>query len=373
METSTSIVRLQSIYTKLKSVKAAHGTSWPLLLSRAFSYRVFEGILLDEQIATGLLFANPIHTPANYIAPRLEVEPLLRKLNRHPTDILSDKTVFAQFIKGVDVQVPKTYLVFYSLHDSEYENSFGVTDDLKLIASPEDWLNYIHHHLPDAFIVKPATGQGGKGIHVYRRQGKDSFLCQKQSVTADEMVRRIVTDEWYGTCLIQELARNHPSYQAISGSNALECLRVLTARTRSRGIQVYSTEARFTVDVNAEVDNFQGGRSGNILCKVANDTGKIQDAFIFDTTKVTYRHISHHPNTQHPLVGWAVPEFNAAHAAAIRAHTSMASFAIIGWDIAITERGPIIIEGNHLWGGSSRTMPWLTRMDIRKMLKLINS
>lgn len=372
MPTSASITRLQSIYTKLKSVKTAHGTSWPLLLSRAFSYRVFEGILLDEQIATGLLFANPDHTSATYIAPRLEVEPLLRELNRHPTDILSDKTVFAQFIKGVDVLVPKTHVAFYKANDNQYDSSFGVTDDLGLITSPADWLTCIRR-LPDAFIVKPATGQGGKGIHVYHRQGEDSFLCQNQSVSAAEIVTRIVKDQWYGTCLIQELARNHPSYQAVSGSNALECLRVLTARTKSRGIQVYSTEARFTVDVNAEVDNFQGGRSGNILCKVANDTGKVKDAFIFDTTKVSYRHITHHPNTQHPLVGWTIPEFKAAHAAAIRAHTSMASFAIIGWDIAIAERGPIIIEGNHLWGGSSRTMPWLTRMDIRKMLNLINS
>ena len=46
---------------------------------------------------------------------------------------------------------------------------------------------------------------------------------------------------------------------------------------------------------------------------------------------------------------WIIPYFQEAVREAIKLHNVMYRCHSVGWDIAITENGPIFIEGNGLW------------------------
>ena len=64
------------------------------------------------------------------------------------------------------------------------------------------------------------------------------------------------------------------------------------------------------------------------------------------------RRVEHarHPTTGAPIAGGLLPRWNDVIQLGVRAHLDFGGFHSIGWDIAICEDGPVLIEGNHDWG-----------------------
>ncbi|MEO8532012.1 MAG: sugar-transfer associated ATP-grasp domain-containing protein, partial [Deltaproteobacteria bacterium] len=54
-----------------------------------------------------------------------------------------------------------------------------------------------------------------------------------------------------------------------------------------------------------------------------------------------------HAPTGLPLKGLHIPELEAAQAAACELHDMFPEHGIIGWDVALTPRGPLFVEANH--------------------------
>ena len=42
-----------------------------------------------------------------------------------------------------------------------------------------------------------------------------------------------------------------------------------------------------------------------------------------------------------------IPEWEKVKEIALEAHRLLAGIPVIGWDIAVTDTGPVILEGNH--------------------------
>ena len=56
-----------------------------------------------------------------------------------------------------------------------------------------------------------------------------------------------------------------------------------------------------------------------------------------------------HPDTHIAFNGYEIPFYKEAEAMAILLHQNMYRSHSIGWDIAITNNGPVFIEGNDRW------------------------
>jgi len=59
--------------------------------------------------------------------------------------------------------------------------------------------------------------------------------------------------------------------------------------------------------------------------------------------------ITHHPDTGQSLVGFRADGFDEARALAFKVSNKFTMMGTVGWDIAYTADGPVIIEGNTLW------------------------
>ena len=58
------------------------------------------------------------------------------------------------------------------------------------------------------------------------------------------------------------------------------------------------------------------------------------------------QHITTHPITGIDLDGFSLPQLPDAIKLALRSHKMLPMIGVIGWDIAMTDHGPVIIEGN---------------------------
>ena len=73
-----------------------------------------------------------------------------------------------------------------------------------------------------------------------------------------------------------------------------------------------------------------------------------------------------HPDTQIKFKGFEIPFYKEAEALAIKLHHYLYRCHSIGWDIAITEKGPVFIEGNGWWEIS---MPQAVHGGLRKEIE----
>ena len=83
-----------------------------------------------------------------------------------------------------------------------------------------------------------------------------------------------------------------------------------------------------------------------LFTPVDMETGKLKyPAHSGDTTKgIIY---TEHPNTHIQLVGYQIPFVKEAVDMCLKAALVVPQVRYIGWDVAITENGPVIIEGNN--------------------------
>jgi hypothetical protein len=59
--------------------------------------------------------------------------------------------------------------------------------------------------------------------------------------------------------------------------------------------------------------------------------------------------VHQHPDTGAAIAGRRLPLWDEVIALALRAHQSFADFPSVGWDVAISPAGPVLLEGNYNW------------------------
>ena len=62
------------------------------------------------------------------------------------------------------------------------------------------------------------------------------------------------------------------------------------------------------------------------------------------------REFERHPVTGTHITGHRLSCWNEIVELTVRAHQEFGAFHSIGWDVAITDKGLVLIEGNHDWG-----------------------
>jgi hypothetical protein len=92
------------------------------------------------------------------------------------------------------------------------------------------------------------------------------------------------------------------------------------------------------------IDNVVHGTTGNLYGPVETETGKVQRLIQhtgFDEVEET-----RHPDTGETLVGFALPDWEEMKALCRKAADSFYGFRLQAWDIALTDRGPMLVEFN---------------------------
>jgi hypothetical protein len=90
------------------------------------------------------------------------------------------------------------------------------------------------------------------------------------------------------------------------------------------------------------VDNFH---AGGLASPVELNDGRLGPSVFKSRPELLVAH----PDTGAAIAGRVLPHWPAVKQLALAAHQQFGALPSIGWDIAITEDGPVIVEGNSVW------------------------
>ena len=111
------------------------------------------------------------------------------------------------------------------------------------------------------------------------------------------------------------------------------------------------------------VDNAGGG--GNVDVCVDTDTGEIKYAIQYDGWR-NIKDIEKHPDSGNQLNGIIIDNWEAIKMEVIKFQQAFPYCKAAGWDIAITDDGPVVIEVNDFW---DRTGQYFIRRGWRKEIR----
>lgn len=190
-----------------------------------------------------------------------------------------------------------------------------------------------------ALIVKPQYGSKGKGVRRVTRQPDGSWRDGDRRIAPSELDDWIAAEAKCGQ-IVQECLRVAPSLAPLS-PGALPTLRIVTCRDEAGVPEVTDVALRLSLAPDGAADNFN---ADNLVCAV-DEGGDAGPALRRRTGG--FESCESHPLTGATIRGHRLAGYAAARRLALDAHRAMpASFIVIGWDIGLADRGPVLIEGN---------------------------
>jgi hypothetical protein len=188
----------------------------------------------------------------------------------------------------------------------------------------------------DGFL-KPLDGRQGRQVHRLRLEGGELLLDGE--VTDCSALSMMLTVPF----LLQERLSQHPRLAALHAPS-VNTLRLVTMRAPD-GFSVEPFAAALRIGAHGStIDNWAAG--GVIVGVDLSAACTIGPGF-FKPGRGTLR--MHHPDSGIALDGYALPFVHDAVEAAVRFHQDLPGLHTVGWDIALTPTGPVMIEGNEYW------------------------
>jgi hypothetical protein len=197
--------------------------------------------------------------------------------------------------------------------------------------------------LPGAdLFIKPIGGRGGCGAERWDHIGSGRFRnVHGEVLTAAKLLDHIRAISTAEDCVIQPRLTNRREMADLS-NGALATARIVTMENERGGHEVTDAVLRMAVGENTTVDNFH---AGGIAARIDVATGELGAA-----TDVGLRPdrgwCDRHPDTGAVIRGRRLPIWQETTDLVCRAHAAFADRVVIGWDVAITDDGPVLIEGN---------------------------
>jgi hypothetical protein len=195
--------------------------------------------------------------------------------------------------------------------------------------------------LPDCdLFVKPLTGSGGKGAERWDRTGPKTWSDGSLTLGEQGLIERLSAKR--RPMIVQRRVRPHKALEPLT-SGATPTVRALTMIDERGEPELVAAVFRMSFGANRTVDNIH---AGGLACRVSLHDGRLGIASNLGSD-ARLGWISEHPTTGARIEGTQLPYWAEVKDLAVSAHRLFADRLLIGWDVAITDDWPTIIEGNR--------------------------
>jgi hypothetical protein len=202
---------------------------------------------------------------------------------------------------------------------------------------------------PSVLFVKPTNGAHGRGISRVVKQG-DGIEVEGEQRSFAEFFSHLQHQCQDGTGLIvQPQVRPHPEMLPFASANGLPTVRVITAMMGDEPKVLF---ACLRMPVGASVtDNFGDGTNGNLVAGVEVRSGVLTAARASSHRNWPVMvQVDAHPDSGHKITGVRLPSWDDIKEAALHGQRSLPMVKTIGWDVAVTPDGVVLVELNSNYG-----------------------
>ncbi len=188
----------------------------------------------------------------------------------------------------------------------------------------------------ETFMAKPVIGTCGKGIEKINTKDYSSL---------DEIYEYLTKEG--NEYELEEVIIQHPKVSEIY-PDAINTVRIVTILDDFNAPHVIC--AYFRIGNGRHVDNFN---SGGMVAPVNEENGIVIDKAI-DKLKNLY---AKHPLTDAVIKDFKFPDWYKALNLVKKASKKVPEMRYIGWDVAFTPDGPVLVEGNEYPGHDIYQLP----------------
>jgi hypothetical protein len=194
---------------------------------------------------------------------------------------------------------------------------------------------------PRDLFVKRTRGRGGTRAELWQYRDGRYHRTDSESLDEAALLARLTDLSRREPYMVQVRLVNHADIADLS-PGALATVRLITMIDEQGGFEAVRAVFRMGQSSASIVDNFH---SGGIAAPVDLVTGALGRATDFGLAP-SVGWLDRHPETGAIITGRRLPQWNEVVALGQRAHAHFADRIIVGWDIAITTDGLLIVEGN---------------------------
>jgi hypothetical protein len=205
--------------------------------------------------------------------------------------------------------------------------------------------------LPDvSLFAKPADLWSGQGASRWNHVGPGVWAAGTgERVDGLELVRRLAEQSREHPVVVQRCLVPHASMRALT-PDAVSTVRCVTYESAAGDARLLRAMVRIPM-AGMIVDNMN---AGGAIASVDLETGRLSHCIAW--TNGLLRRSLTLPGTGTRVEGVEVPLWAEARRIALDAQRA-AGLPFAGWDLALCEGGPILLEANIRWGGHLLTFP----------------
>lgn len=275
-------------------------------------------------------------------------------------DVVENKLYFDFFYKQFNVPLPKILMynhrnVFVKANENfKIENASDFYEELVCIFKKNPTFNSI-------FIKRTYGSYGGREVF---RINRDELISQSEII--DNLYLNVIKTGF----LFQETVKQHPKLNILNPSS-LNTIRIDTFIDKEGNIDVISAYIRMSMN-NKHVDNIS---SGGCQVGINLQTGKLKKDGYSGFSNAGTEVFTKHPVTGVVFEDFEIPYFAEVKELIVNVAGFMPGLRLMGWDVAIGESGPVLIEGNsdYAMGGNDISEGgYRTNAIFRKMLRELN-
>jgi len=255
--------------------------------------------------------------------------------------LTSDKIAFS--VHCTSHELPTVPILCVLDHKPE-ETHFNPKNCLNLT----DWLDFAGT-APTRIFIKPIDGLHGTGAFAATRHDDTWSYAGKVGSASDLHEYCLRNIQGKRGWLIQPEIKPHPELAARMSPRALATVRAITRMTDA-GSRMMFAVLRIPAGSNS-TDNWAYGLTGNLVAPIDLDTGivGVGRTSSSPTWPVMYA-TNTHPDTGQNIDGYRLPYWEEVKELVLKGQESLPKIPTLGWDIAITEAGPLIVETNWAYG-----------------------
>jgi hypothetical protein len=278
--------------------------------------------------------------------------------DRHVREVLENKLYFDLYYSQFGISLPK--ILMYN-----YRKMFVIGKKCIEINNADDFRKLLgdlirQNSLDSVFIKRTYWSYGGDDIYkIYPGQVNDE----------PELIASLYSEVIKTGFLFQETIKQHPELDKLNPS-CVNTIRLDTFINPDGKIEIISSYIRMSF-LNSHVDN---SSSGGCYVGIDLTTGKLKKFGYIDFIHFGAKLFTAHPVTNVVFENFDVPLFSQAKELVLKVAGYMPGLRLVGWDVALCESGPVLVEGNSdydIAGNDTTEDGYLASPVFRKVLKEI--